>query len=199
MIRQYYAQRCRGGYNPRRIGIIPCGAIFYVQDSGWWRDRFRGRPICREPWIVEGFLNGTVGAGRRNPDTGHCVGHRRFTGGRRSCRVEPLAPRERGVARTSQSRLASRAASQPPKTSSSVPSAGRLMLRNRGGRGLVRLPFIAGHFAAGMDGAGGGGKSAKAVRPAWAANSRAWPGDVGPRRRRGLRRSPPVAAWFVPQ
>ena len=70
MIRQYYAQRCRGGYNPLRVGVIPAGAIFYIQDDGWWCDRYRGRPVCREPWIVEAFLNGTVGAGRRNAETG---------------------------------------------------------------------------------------------------------------------------------
>ena len=70
MIRQYYAQRCRGGCNPLRVGVIPAGAIFYIQDDGWWRDRYRGRPVCREPWIVEAFLNGTVGAGRRNAETG---------------------------------------------------------------------------------------------------------------------------------
>ncbi len=70
MIRQYYAQRCRGGHNPLRVGVIPAGAIFYVQDDSWWRDRFRGRPVCREPWIVEAFLNGTIGAGRRNRETG---------------------------------------------------------------------------------------------------------------------------------
>ena len=70
MIRQYYAQRCRGGDNPLRVGVIPVGAIFYVQEDCWWRDRFRGRPVCREPWIVEAFLNGTIGAGRRNRETG---------------------------------------------------------------------------------------------------------------------------------
>ena len=70
MIRQYYAQRCRGGHNPLGVGVIPVGAIFYVQDEWWWRDRFRGRPVCREPWIVEAFLNGTIGAGRRNRETG---------------------------------------------------------------------------------------------------------------------------------
>jgi hypothetical protein len=70
MIRQYYAQRCRGGHNPLRVGVIPVGAIFYIQDDCWWRDRFRGRPVCREPWIVEAFLNGTIGAGRRNRETG---------------------------------------------------------------------------------------------------------------------------------
>lgn len=70
MIRQYYAQRCRGGHNPLRVGVIPSGAIFYIQDEWWWRDRYRGRPVCREPWIVEAFLNGTLGAGRRNADTG---------------------------------------------------------------------------------------------------------------------------------
>ncbi len=70
MNRQYYAQRCSGGYNPPRIGVILCGAIFYIQGDSWWRNRYRGRPICREPWIVEAFLNGTIGAGHRNRDIG---------------------------------------------------------------------------------------------------------------------------------
>jgi hypothetical protein len=70
MIRQYFAQRCRGGDNPLRVGIIPAGAIFYLQDEWWWRDRYRGAPICRAPWIVEAFLNGTLAAARRNRDTG---------------------------------------------------------------------------------------------------------------------------------
>jgi len=26
--------------------------------------------VCRVPWVVEGFLNGTMGAARRNRDTG---------------------------------------------------------------------------------------------------------------------------------
>ena len=71
MIRQYGAQRFLGGSNPRRIGVIPVGAVFYLQDDWWWRDRFRGKPICREPWIVTAFFNGTMGASRRNRDTGH--------------------------------------------------------------------------------------------------------------------------------
>ena len=70
MIR-HYAQRCRGGDNPLRVGVIPSGAVFYLQDECWWRDRFRGAPICRNPWIVEGFLNGVICAARRNRDTGH--------------------------------------------------------------------------------------------------------------------------------
>lgn len=70
MIRQYGAQRCRGGDNPLRVGTIPAGAIFYLQGDSWWSDRYRGRPIFREPWIVESFLNGTMGAGRRNAETG---------------------------------------------------------------------------------------------------------------------------------
>lgn len=70
MIRQYYAQRRRGGDNPLGVGIIPAGAIFYLQPDWWWRDRYRGKPICRNPVIVEAFLNGTVAAARRNPDTG---------------------------------------------------------------------------------------------------------------------------------
>ena len=59
-----------GGYNPLRVGVVPAGAIFYLQSEGWWRDRYRGAPICRAPWIVEAFLNGTMGAARRNPETG---------------------------------------------------------------------------------------------------------------------------------
>jgi hypothetical protein len=70
MIRQYYAQRCRGGDNPLRVGVIPSGAIFYIQDEGWRRDGFRGAPICRNPWIVEGYLNDVLCAARRNRDTG---------------------------------------------------------------------------------------------------------------------------------
>lgn len=70
MMRQYGAQRCMGGNNPLRVGVIPAGAIFYLQDDHWWRDRFRGAPVCRDPWIVEAFLNGTMGAARRNRDTG---------------------------------------------------------------------------------------------------------------------------------
>jgi hypothetical protein len=70
MIRQYYTQRCRGGDNPLRVGVIPSGAIFYIQEHGWWSDRYRGAPICRNPWIVESFLNGVLCAARRNRDTG---------------------------------------------------------------------------------------------------------------------------------
>ena len=70
MIRQYHAQRRRGGPNPLGVGVIPVGAIFYLQNDGWWRDRYRGTPVCRNPWMVEAFLNGTIGAARRNRDTG---------------------------------------------------------------------------------------------------------------------------------
>ena len=70
MIRQYHAQRRRGGDNPFGVGIIPVGATFYLQDEGWWRDRYRSAPICRTPWIVEAFLNGTLAAARRNLHTG---------------------------------------------------------------------------------------------------------------------------------
>ena len=70
MIRQYFAHRRRGGCNSLGVGVIPVGAIFYIQDEGWWRDRYRGAPICRNPWIVEAFLNGTLAAARRDPETG---------------------------------------------------------------------------------------------------------------------------------
>ena len=70
MMREYHAHRRQGGHNPLGVGVIPAGAIFYLQDDHWWRDRYRGRPSCREPWIVEAFLNGTLAAARRNPVTG---------------------------------------------------------------------------------------------------------------------------------
>jgi len=37
---------------------------------GFFHDRFGGRAICRNPWIVEGFLNGACAAALRNRDTG---------------------------------------------------------------------------------------------------------------------------------
>lgn len=70
MIRQYGAQRSRGGDNPLRIGVVAAGSIFYLQDEAFFHDRHRGTAVCRTPWIVEGFLNGTMGAARRNRDTG---------------------------------------------------------------------------------------------------------------------------------
>lgn len=70
MIRQYHAQRRQGGDNPKGVGVIAVGSIYYLQDDSFWRDRFRGRAICRNPWIVRAFLNGTIGAARRNADSG---------------------------------------------------------------------------------------------------------------------------------
>ncbi len=70
MIRQYYAQRARGGDNPLRVGVVAVGSLFYLQDEGFFRDRFGGTAVCRTPWQVLGFLNGTMGAARRNRDTG---------------------------------------------------------------------------------------------------------------------------------
>jgi hypothetical protein len=70
MIRPYHAQRRQGGNNPLGIGVIAVGTIVYLQDEGWWRDRYRGAPIRRNPWIVDAFLNGTMGAARRNRTTG---------------------------------------------------------------------------------------------------------------------------------
>ncbi len=66
MIRQYGAQRCRGGNNPLGVGVIAAGTIVYLQTDWWWRDRYRGKPVCRDPAIVESFLNGTMAAARRS-------------------------------------------------------------------------------------------------------------------------------------
>ena len=70
MIRQYGAQRRRGGANPLGVGVIATGSIYYLQNRDFFDRRLGGRAVCRDPWIVEGFLNGVVGAGRRNRDTG---------------------------------------------------------------------------------------------------------------------------------
>ena len=70
MIRQYHAQRACGGDNPLRVGTVVVGSIFYLQDDGFFRDRFGGVAVCRTPWQVLGFLNGTMSAARRNRDTG---------------------------------------------------------------------------------------------------------------------------------
>ena len=59
MIRQYGGQRRRGGANPLGVGVIATGSIYYLQDRGFFDDRFGGRAVCRHPWIVEGFLNET--------------------------------------------------------------------------------------------------------------------------------------------
>ena len=70
MIRQYKAQRRCGGANPLGVGVIAAGSIYYLQDRDFFDSRFGGLAVCRDPWIVESLLNGVVGAGRRNRDTG---------------------------------------------------------------------------------------------------------------------------------
>ncbi len=71
MNRQYHApSRRQGGDIPYGVGVISVGSIYYLQEDHYWRDRFRGRPLLRNPWIVEAFLNGIMGAARRNPTTG---------------------------------------------------------------------------------------------------------------------------------
>ena len=80
MIRQYFAQRSQGGANPLRVGVVAVGSIFYLQDEGFFRDRHGGRAVCRNPWMVESFLNGQCHAARRDPTTGRWLDT--FTSGR---------------------------------------------------------------------------------------------------------------------
>ncbi len=70
MIRQYHASRSRGGRNPLRVGVIAVGSIYYIQDESFFRDRYGAAAVCRVPWIVEAFLNGTLAAAYRNSGTG---------------------------------------------------------------------------------------------------------------------------------
>ena len=69
MLRQYYAQPCLGGGSPLGVGVIGVGAIYHLQDRDVFSP-FPGRSATlRTPWMVECFLNGTMGASRRNRDT----------------------------------------------------------------------------------------------------------------------------------
>lgn len=70
-MRQYFTSPFQGGDNPLRVGTVAVGSIYYLQSDAWWRDRFRGKPQTREPWMVEAFHNGAIGAARRDPVTGH--------------------------------------------------------------------------------------------------------------------------------
>jgi len=70
MLRHYGAQRCRGGNNPLRVGVVAVGSLFYLQDDGFFRDRYGGRAVCRNPVQLLAFENGLLHAARRDPDTG---------------------------------------------------------------------------------------------------------------------------------
>lgn len=70
MMRQYGASRWQGGDNPLRVGTVAVGTVFYIQDWSFFHARHGEAAVCRNPWMVEAFLNGTVGASRRNRDTG---------------------------------------------------------------------------------------------------------------------------------
>lgn len=74
MIRQYYAHRRQGGANPLGVGTIAANSIYYLQDEGYFRSRYGEAPVCRNPWIVEAFLNGLYTAARRDPATGKWSG-----------------------------------------------------------------------------------------------------------------------------
>ncbi len=64
MMRQFGAHRCMGGPNPLRVGVIAVGSSYYLQDDGYFRDRYSPSPICRNPWQVESFTNGLLYAAR---------------------------------------------------------------------------------------------------------------------------------------
>lgn len=64
MIRQYYTSPFQGGNNPLRVGTIASGTIFRLPAP------VSGRPYRTRPWIVECFLNGTMGVAALNPVTG---------------------------------------------------------------------------------------------------------------------------------
>ena len=71
MMRQYYAHRCPGGGdNPLRVGVIAVGTICYLQEPFYFDNNYGGRAVCRNPFIVEAFLDGTCGAAQRNRETG---------------------------------------------------------------------------------------------------------------------------------
>lgn len=56
MMRQYHAQRIKGGNNPHKAGTIDVGRIFYLQDYRPFRNvRGSGPFVYRNPWIVEAW------------------------------------------------------------------------------------------------------------------------------------------------
>lgn len=73
MLRQYFAQRCRGGSNPLRVGVIAIGSIYYLQDDAYLRQPGIAAPDLRTPWIVEAFLNGVMHAARFDRETGRWI------------------------------------------------------------------------------------------------------------------------------
>jgi len=70
-MRQYGAHWRRGGHNPLGVGVVAVGSLFYLQDEDFFRDRYGGRAVCRDPWQLVAFLNGVMHAARHDPDTGH--------------------------------------------------------------------------------------------------------------------------------
>lgn len=55
MLRQYNAQRRKGGHNPRGVGVIDVGEIFYLADVRPMRG-VTSPADMREPWQVVAFL-----------------------------------------------------------------------------------------------------------------------------------------------
>ena len=55
MLNQYNPQRYQLRHDGRKVGTIPVGSIVYPQDD--WLN-----PVCRNPWIVEAWLNRNIGA-----------------------------------------------------------------------------------------------------------------------------------------
>jgi hypothetical protein len=60
MFHQYGAQRFTSPCSPalanRHVGTIPVGTILYIQDSVKPLTGLTRPIVCREPWIVEGWL-----------------------------------------------------------------------------------------------------------------------------------------------
>ena len=58
MIRQYYAHRFSRSTGPKElyVGTINVGTIVYIQDGVRPMRGLPQRIICREPWIVEGWI-----------------------------------------------------------------------------------------------------------------------------------------------
>lgn len=71
MLRQYHASPYQGGVNPLKVGSLASGTIFHLcalDLAGLSRQRPAPLSARRcTPWILEGFLNGTVAATAFNP------------------------------------------------------------------------------------------------------------------------------------
>jgi len=69
MIRRHFAQHCRAGTTRFARASFPSAPSSTSRTEHGGATAIAA-PVCRNPWIIESFLNGTMAAARRNRETG---------------------------------------------------------------------------------------------------------------------------------